>query len=229
VLDQLESELGRSLLSVAPPDWRRLDLQATLVHLFVDLRAIAVLPDDSTVPLELPPGFLMILDDLRRAQWEPNTGTWLAFRLLVDPPDAYVALYNFELTPDWAPAVTAEEYAEDLNPYPRRPEHIPGWWDGREPDFGDRERILVRIADCLKFALPSGADQVRISATPDSPPTAQVRTVNDTEQPWDPPPFLGELLGHHRAAGNPWHSATLEFAHRGDLRADFAGAQASVT
>lgn len=221
MLDRLESRLGGSLLSVAPPQWRRIDLRVTMVNLMADMRAVAVLPDDSTVPLELPPGFLMTLDELRSVQWEPNTGTWLALRYVLDPPDNYLVYYNFELTPDWEPVVTAEQYAEDLNPFPRKPQHVPSWWDGGEPDHGDREEILTRIASCFKFDLPSGAVGVRLTAAPDEPCTAQVHTVNDTDQPWTPPPFMGELLRAHRAAGKPWHRATLEFAHRGDLRADF--------
>ncbi|TDP89916.1 hypothetical protein [Labedaea rhizosphaerae] len=221
MLDQLESRLGGLVLSVAPPDWRRVELRATMVNLMADMRIVAVLPDDSTVPLDLPPGLLMTLDELRQVQWEPNTGTWLALRMMIDPPGAYLVSYNFELTPDWDPVITAEEYAEDLNPYPRKPEHVPSWWSGGEPEYGDREQILNRIASSLRFDLPPGSVGVHLSATPGTRPTATVRTVNDTEHPWTPPPFLDELLRHHRAAGKPWHAATIDYSHSGHLRTDF--------
>lgn len=222
MLDHLETQLGESLIAAAPTNWARIDLRTTVLSTVADLRATAVLADDSTVPLELPPGFLMTLNELRDAQWEPNTGSWVALRLLIDPPGEYVAYYNFELTPDWAPAVTAAQYAEDMRPFPRKPEQVPFWWNGREPDFGDRERILVRIGDVLKFSLPAGSASVRVTAAAGTHPTALVRTVNDTEQAWTPPLFLDELLRRHRAAGEPWNSATVDFVHRGHPQAEFS-------
>jgi hypothetical protein len=48
-----------------------------------------------------------------------------------------------------------------------------------------------------------------------------VHTVNGRDQPWTPPPFLDELLRHHRDAGAPWRSATVEYEFRGEIKVDF--------
>lgn len=221
MLDYWEAELGRTLMSVAPPDWQRLDLRATLVHATEDERATAVLADDSIVPLEWPATGIVTVNELRNAQWEADTGTFVALRMLLDPSGSYRVYYDFELSPDWDPPVAAADYIEDRNPFPRKPEYVPGWWDGREPDFGDRERILTRITSRLKFDLPANVAEVRLTATAGKPATARVRTIGGADQAWAPPPFLDELLRHHRDLGEPWESAVIEFEHGGQLRAGF--------
>ena len=222
MLDYWEAELGRTLLAVAPPEWRRLDVRATLVDCVQDERATAVLADDSTVPLDWPAPAIHTFTELRNAQWDGNTGTWVAMRMLLDPSGSYVTYYNFELNPAWDPVVTPEDYREDMNPFPRKPEFVPTWWEGREPDYGDRDRTMGLITGLLNFDMPAAAARVRVTASAGAPATAEVRTVNGGDRPWTPPPLLDELLRHHREAGAPWASATLELAVPGGLSSDFA-------
>lgn len=221
MLHYWEEELGRTLLVVAPPDWRRLDLRATLVHRTEEERATAVLADGSTVPLDWPATGIVTLNELRNAQQDRDSGTWVAMRMVLDPRGTYSAYYNFELNPAWAPAVPPEDYLEDMNPFPRKPEFVPTWWDGRDLDYGDRDRALGLIKGVLQFDVPPTAALVRVTAQAGRLVTAELRTLDGAQRPWTPPPILGELLRHHHDAGAPWRSATLEFALGGTTSAEF--------
>lgn len=144
--------------------------------------------------------------------------------MLIDPPGSYVTYYNFELNPGWEPAITAADYREDQDPYPRKPEYVPTWWDGRDPDYGDRDDVVTRmIGGMLRFDLPAAAARVRITAEAGQPATARIHTVNGADRPWTPPPILDEFLRHHRDAGAPWRSVTLEYEHRGEIEIAVTG------
>lgn len=110
-----------------PEGWRRLDYRVTMATMVEDYKLTAIMSDGTPLtgnpPTELKPDLI----ELRKEMYQPGRGTWFSMRLVIDPPDAYVVDFNFDLDPGWDPPVPPMVYQRDLQAFPRTDEHIPDW------------------------------------------------------------------------------------------------------
>ncbi|MEV7550124.1 hypothetical protein AB0N89_10910 [Amycolatopsis sp. NPDC089917] len=128
--DQLVQQIGGAVLREAPEGWRRIDVKATMATMVEDLAITVIMADGSSAQVQ-PPDVAAALRESRQALYEPGKGTWLAMRLILDPPGSFVVHYNFDFDPLWDPPVPAVVYQRDLEAFPRDEEKIPAWYRAR--------------------------------------------------------------------------------------------------
>jgi hypothetical protein len=124
---QMIQDIGRVLLRMAPPGWRRIDLKVLMVSAGHDV-ALTMIMDDGTTSVVEPPAVIgEIAAELRARMYRPGEGTWFGMRYTLDPPSDFHVSYNFDFDPLWQPPIRADVFAEDVAAFPRDEEHIPGW------------------------------------------------------------------------------------------------------
>ncbi|MEU8411209.1 hypothetical protein AB0C24_00385 [Amycolatopsis japonica] len=128
--DQLVQQIGAAVLQEAPPGWRRIDLKATMATMVEEVAITVIMEDGSSAQMQ-PPDIRAALQESRQALYEPGKGTWLAMRLILDPPGSFAVHYNFTFDPLWDPPVPAVVYQHDLEAFPRDEENIPAWYRAR--------------------------------------------------------------------------------------------------
>ncbi|MBE1533356.1 hypothetical protein [Actinomadura algeriensis] len=114
-------------MSIAPDDWRRIDLRLrmTVETGHVVIRAMRWRGGSRWV--EPVPDLVRIAARLRSIMYRSGEGTWFAMRFMMDPPDAYWVSYNRKHDPLWDPPLPAEEWEHELTTFPRKHEHTPQW------------------------------------------------------------------------------------------------------
>jgi hypothetical protein len=125
--NQMVQDIGRVLLQMPPPGWRRMDLRVLMVAPGHDITLTLIMEDGTTSELEPPPVIAEIAAELRSRMYRQNEGTWFGMRYSLDPPSEYHVSYNFDFEPVWHSPVRADVFAQDIAAFPRAEEHIPDW------------------------------------------------------------------------------------------------------
>lgn len=129
--DELIQRIGVMLIDLAPSDWRRIDLRATLATMVEDLALTAIRHDGTTPLMDIPAETKPVLSELRKRMFRPGLGTWFSMRMIIDPPGSYVTHFNFDYDPHWDPPIPPIVYQKDLESFPRDPDHTPSWLASR--------------------------------------------------------------------------------------------------
>lgn len=122
------TELGRVLYSLLPEGAIELVLTIRGATVLTDeFTKVAVHEDGSkTYPrsgFEVSRAFCR----LRAAMYRPGVGTWFSARFTVTTNGTMDAEYNYDDEPQWFADVVPGTYVDDLERFPRDPEHIPVW------------------------------------------------------------------------------------------------------
>ncbi len=133
--DELLQRIGGTLLDVAPPGWRRLDLIATIGDGVQDVGLTVIMSDFSDALVPPPERLATDFAELREVMRDEQRGVWRSARYTVDPPSAFQVFYAYD-PPD--PAGSGRTGIEE-------------------------QRVLHRaIADLLVARAPAGRDQIRL-------------------------------------------------------------------
>ncbi|WUH98132.1 hypothetical protein OHR68_32210 [Spirillospora sp. NBC_00431] len=124
---ELTQRLGRVMLEVAPPGWRRIDLKILMLVGIADLRLTVIMQDGGSQAVDPPRECTLIAGELRAMMYRPGEGTWFGMRFMMDPPSAYWVSFNATFDPRWDPPVPSDAWRQDLAVFARTNEHIPGW------------------------------------------------------------------------------------------------------
>jgi hypothetical protein len=125
--NQMVQDIGRILLQLTPPGWRRIDLKVLMVAPGHDATLTVIMQDGTTSTPEAPPVIGEIAAELRSRMYRQGEGTWFGMRYTLDPPSDFHVSYNFTFDPQWQPPIRPDVFAQDLAAFPRDEEHIPGW------------------------------------------------------------------------------------------------------
>ena len=125
--NQIVRDIGRVLLQMAPPGWRRVDLRVLMMVPGHDITLTLIMEDGTVSTVDPPPVIGEITAELRSRMYRQGEGTWFGMRYTLDPPSEYHVSYNFDFEPVWHSPVRADVYAQDIAAFPRAGEHIPGW------------------------------------------------------------------------------------------------------
>lgn len=124
---QMVQDIGRILLQMTLPRWRRVDLRVLMVAPGHDIALTLIMEDGTTSTLEPPAVVGEIAAELRSRMYRRGEGTWFGMRYTLDPPSDYHVSYNFDFEPVWHSPLRADVFAQDVAVFPRDAEHIPGW------------------------------------------------------------------------------------------------------
>jgi hypothetical protein len=125
--DQMIQDIGRVLLRMAPPGWRRIDLKVLMVAPGHDIALTMIMDDGTTDAVESPAVIGEIAAELRARMYREGEGTWFGMRYTLDPPSDFHVSYNFDFDPLWEPPIRPDVFAEDVAAFPRDEQHIPRW------------------------------------------------------------------------------------------------------
>lgn len=126
--EDLLQRLGDALVDLVPGEaWRRIELLSSMAGSIQDLWLTVIMKDGSRPDVVPPMEVSRILVRLREVLYEPGRGTWFSARVSIDPPDRVHFDYNKDFEPVLMPPISAAHYAEELQMFPRDPEHIPEW------------------------------------------------------------------------------------------------------
>ncbi|WP_241474688.1 hypothetical protein [Nocardiopsis xinjiangensis] len=64
---------------------------------------------------------------LRAGMYKQGRGTWFSMHYTITPPTRYDATFNYDDPPDFLILPIPHDYLDDLEYFPRDPEHIPHW------------------------------------------------------------------------------------------------------
>ena len=124
--NELELEIARMLAGAPAPGWTSLKIEMNCVGnvqgglIFVDRNGVE--------EREFPPRpSYRRFRELRDAMFREGHGTWFSMTVELESDGHMRASYNYDQEPEWDVPIGDDEYAADLERYPRRPEHIPQW------------------------------------------------------------------------------------------------------
>lgn len=126
-IEDLHEEYSEYLIEAAPADWRRLryTVYATVDH--HAYRSIAVTADSSEVPFHPSVELLELFHPLRNSMYEPGRGTWLTAIYEFDRDGEPSFTFDYDSQPPAEMNLSAEDYANDFEYFPRDTAHIPDW------------------------------------------------------------------------------------------------------
>src|SRR5690349_2748928 len=95
--DQLTRQIGRALLTVAPPDWTEIRAEYRSAGRHIEVDVFVSGPD--RVPRPVPPPMPVVegLTQLRQGMYRPGQGTWLSAVYLLERPASYTIDFEADL------------------------------------------------------------------------------------------------------------------------------------
>ena len=125
---ELLGEITTTLVGAAPEGWRRLIFDFMVVGKHVNVAFGGRLSDGSTRQVQVPREISEPLSRLRNGMYAEGLGTWYSLDLVIDPPDRYKARFNRDAEPPFRTPPAPEQYALDLEWFPRTEENLPEWF-----------------------------------------------------------------------------------------------------
>lgn len=123
--------IGRSLSERAPVGWVTIELSTTLVGDGLAGGLTATLASGEVVPLNPDQVLIQALNDLKRARWSPESGSWLTFRATITGTQLTPFFDHDQEPPGGAEGFSAADWAEELRRFPRA--SVPEWWQQQLP------------------------------------------------------------------------------------------------
>ncbi|MET9490838.1 hypothetical protein [Nocardia sp. NPDC006630] len=121
----LEAEVLKVVLPVLPRKWTFAYVWFSMVGGEGHAGISVTVGKDAIQNLQPPDAMLALLTRLKKAAYDPRTGTWVSGRLEFKPGGQYRSQYSNSETPEWVPAPTVAEYRHEFEAYPRDPSAIP--------------------------------------------------------------------------------------------------------
>ncbi|MFI9007330.1 hypothetical protein ACIGNX_08890 [Actinosynnema sp. NPDC053489] len=129
--DELLQQIGGMLLDAAPDGFRRIDVLVRMTVAVQDVALKVYLPDGGTPDVLPPDGLVPAFQEMRQVLYQPGRGTWFSARCVVNAPVRIDITYNFDHDPRFEPPVPAEDFARDLQVFPRDEAFVPDWLRSR--------------------------------------------------------------------------------------------------
>jgi hypothetical protein len=124
----LVEAIGKGLLRVAPESaWAFMELQLTAAGRMLE-SGLAVVAADGTLDqaAEIDDDTEDACVELRKAMYQPETGTWYNARFKVTPEGVIEAEFDYD-TPPFPGEEVADLLRQDQERFPRDEAHLPDW------------------------------------------------------------------------------------------------------
>lgn len=125
--NDLLDDLTILLTEALPAGWQQLIIDYSQVGRHIDIGVGVRMPDGTLQLWDPPQETWPFFQKLRHGMYTEGRGTWFSTRYTIDPPDTFQIQYNYLDLPNWGPA-PAEEFAVDLERYPRTEDNMPSWF-----------------------------------------------------------------------------------------------------
>jgi hypothetical protein len=125
--DQLTRQVGRALLTVAPPEWIQIHAEYRSAGRHIEVDVFVTGQDGTPHPMRPPMEVVDGLGRLRQGMYRPGRGTWLSAVYLLEPPSSFSVEFEPDVEPRWRRLPPPIGFQDELRFFPRAEEHIPAW------------------------------------------------------------------------------------------------------
>lgn len=127
----VQQELSRRIakgVADALPGASQVQLLVRVVTGRIELAAQGVLADGTSVPLSrVPEDVVKSITALRHVTARPDGGAWFSLAGTLDDQDRFALRFDYDTEPTWQNAPSPQDYAKDLERYPRAEDKRPAW------------------------------------------------------------------------------------------------------
>ncbi len=131
--NELLGEITEILISAAPPNWERLIFDFMAIGTHVNVGMGAALDNGARQSVPAPRELSKPLSKLRRGMYAEGLGTWYSMSMVIDRPDRFHARFNRDDEPPFQTLPAPDQYALDLERFPRTPDNLPDWFRAKLP------------------------------------------------------------------------------------------------
>lgn len=125
--NELLKEIGIEILDFQPEKGERLVYEDMAVGGYGSSRLTAFYENGNSEKISSPVSIIEPCEKLRHGMYQEGKGTWFSMTYTITRPSSFTVDFNYDEPPKFQIPPTAELYAEDLERFPRDPEHIPDW------------------------------------------------------------------------------------------------------
>lgn len=125
---ELLGELTAQVVAAQPPDWRQVMIDYRHLGRLTDA-GVGVLDPAGDYQLWDPPVEVWrMLQRLRGGMYRDGEGTWFSVRITIEPPSRFTVQYNWRNRPDFPDPPGRDEFALELERFPRGEAYQPDWF-----------------------------------------------------------------------------------------------------
>ncbi len=125
---QLYEQIGTAVVQRAPEGFEQVRVDARYAGKTSEYKVVALLADGSRVSVKgLPREFFKGFDELRAVTYQEGKGAWLSAAFVLSGQGRVSIDFDYDHEPAWTSPTVAGHYVEEVERYPRDPEHIPDW------------------------------------------------------------------------------------------------------
>lgn len=126
--EKILQEVGKSILSVIPGDWEKVELHFLALATRKQADLIVVRGGGYRERHFLPGDAISKMSELRTGMYQDGKGAWFSSYYDIHPPGKYSFNYDYDNEPDFGDTPSLDsDYSSDLYYFPRNEENIPNW------------------------------------------------------------------------------------------------------
>lgn len=119
-------KIGRTFLESAQEEWEKLTYEWDGLKSYSTNGLYLKNPNEGESLIPFSP-VIIDVKRLRSGMYQQGRGTWFSMRYTITPPTRYDVTFNYDNPPDFLIPASPHAYLDDLQRFPRDPEHIPNW------------------------------------------------------------------------------------------------------
>ena len=124
---ELLKEIGAEILQHQPKKGEKLVYERMTAAGYGNSSLTAIYENGTSEQISPPASIISPCEKLRYGMHQEGKGTWFSMTYTITRPSSFTVDFNYDEEPEFQFAPDPELYAEDLEQFPRDPEHIPEW------------------------------------------------------------------------------------------------------
>jgi hypothetical protein len=126
--NELLGEMTAIVVAAQPPGWREVMIDYWHLGKQTD-GAVGVLdPSGDYQYWEPPVEVWRMFQRLRGGMYREGEGTWFSARIKIEPPSRFTVQYNWRNKPSFETWPTPDQFALELERFPRGEAYLPSWF-----------------------------------------------------------------------------------------------------
>lgn len=115
------------LVESSPDSWHEIQFLRSAVYGYAMSQMVVTFENGETERKRFHRDVNTSSDKLRSGMYKKDQGTWFSMKIVISRPGKFRSEFNYDERPDFMLWPSPQNFAEDLEEFPRSPEHIPDW------------------------------------------------------------------------------------------------------
>lgn len=125
--NEILTKIGRIFLECPDEEWTKLTFYWDGLRAYSTSGLYLHKEGKEPVLIRHPPEISRDIRRLRAGRYQKGRGAWFSMRYTITPPTHYDVTFSYDNPPDFLIPADPHAYVNDLEYFPRDPEHIPTW------------------------------------------------------------------------------------------------------